>query len=65
VAARLRKDESAAVVLTMDAGPSSPDATAPIIRLRRDANAAANDASIYRYDRPGLLAALAHSAGAR
>ncbi|MEG3146089.1 chemotaxis protein CheA [Sphingomonas sp. RT2P30] len=65
VAAKLRKNESAAVVLTMDSAPSDAATTAPVIRLRRDANASANDASIYRYDRPGLLAALAHSAGGR
>ncbi|MFA5965817.1 MAG: chemotaxis protein CheA [Sphingomonas sp.] len=65
VAARLRKNESAAVVLTMDGDPSDAAVAAPVIRLRRDANASANDASIYRYDRPGLLAALAHSAGGR
>ncbi len=65
VAAKLRKNESAAVVLTMDQEPSHPAAQAPVIRLRRDANALANDDSIYRYDRPGLLAALAQSAGGR
>ena len=65
VAAKLKKNESAAVVLTMDATPSSAAAEAPVIRLRREANASANDLSIYRYDRPGLLAALAHSAGGR
>ena len=65
VAAKLKKNESAAVVLTMDATPSVAAAQAPVIRLRREANASANDLSIYRYDRPGLLAALAQSAGGR
>ncbi|MES2046432.1 MAG: chemotaxis protein CheA [Pseudomonadota bacterium] len=65
VAAKLKKNESAAVVLTMDADRSPIAAEAPVIRLRREANAAANDLSIYRYDRPGLLAALAQSAGGR
>lgn len=65
VAAKLKKNESAAVVLTMDAGPSPVATEAPVIRLRREANAPANDLSVYRYDRPGLLAALAQSAGGR
>jgi two-component system chemotaxis sensor kinase CheA len=65
VAAKLKKNESAAVVLTMDATPSVAATQAPVIRLRREANASANDLSIYRYDRPGLLAALAQSAGGR
>ena len=65
VAAKLKKNQSAAVVLTMDAAPSSAAIEAPVIRLRREANAPANDPSIYRYDRPGLLAALALSAGGR
>ncbi|MDB5708217.1 MAG: chemotaxis protein CheA [Sphingomonas bacterium] len=65
VAAKLKKNESAAVVLTMDATPSATGTQAPVIRLRREANASANDLSIYRYDRPGLLAALAQSAGGR
>ena len=65
VAAKLRKNESAAVILTMDATSSLAATAAPVIRLRRDANASSNDASIYRYDRPGLLAALAQSAGGR
>jgi two-component system chemotaxis sensor kinase CheA len=65
VAAKLKKNESAAVVLTMDADRSPIAAEAPVIRLRREANAPANDLSIYRYDRPGLLAALAQSAGGR
>ena len=65
VAAKLRKNENAAVVLTMDMTPSATASAAPVIRLRREANASADDASIYRYDRPGLLAALAQSAGGR
>jgi len=65
VAAKLKKNESADVVLTMDADLSPTAAEAPVIRLRREANARADDLSIYRYDRPGLLAALAQSAGGR
>jgi len=65
VASRLKKNESAAVVLTMDATLPAAAAKAPVIRLRREANAPADDASVYRYDRPGLLAALAQSAGGR
>ena len=65
VAAKLKKNESAAVVLTMDATPTVAASEAPVIRLRREANAPANDLSVYRYDRPGLLAALAQSAGGR
>ena len=62
VATRLKAGESAAVVLTMDeATAPSRSAThaVPVVRLRHDRSQAANDGSIYRYDREGLLAALA------
>ncbi|MEO5866417.1 MAG: chemotaxis protein CheW [Sphingomonas sp.] len=65
VVTKLQKGESAAVVLTMDEqSPATADA-APVVRLRREMAAASGDTSVYRYDRPGLFAALAQSARAR
>jgi two-component system chemotaxis sensor kinase CheA len=49
----------------MDGDAASPSQAAPVVRLRRDAEGSAVDGSIFRYDRPGLLAALAKSAGGR
>ncbi|MEG3124670.1 chemotaxis protein CheA [Sphingomonas sp. GB1N7] len=63
VATKLKKGESAAVVLTMDEESVAATHAAPVVRLRHDRSQAANDGSIYRYDRPGLLAALAERAG--
>ena len=40
-----------------DAGDPVATGTAPVIRLRADM-AGANDGSVYRYDRMGLLAAI-------
>ena len=64
VATKLKPGESATVVLTMDAD-SAVAHTAPVVRLRHDRSAAANDGSIYRYDRHGLLAALSHTTAER
>jgi two-component system chemotaxis sensor kinase CheA len=61
VANRLNAGEDAAVILTMDDDVAS-GAAAPIVRLRQDREGD-NDGSIYRYDRAGLLAALAACAG--
>ena len=61
--ARLAPGETAAVALAMDDVAAPPVAAAALVRLRR---APAGDAaSIYRYDRAGLIAALESRAGAR
>lgn len=60
VATRLKAGERAAVVLTMDDAVAH---AAPVVRLRHDRSQAANDGSVYRYDRPGLLAALSDRTG--
>ena len=64
---RLAAGESAAVALALDdASTDAPAQPAPggVIRLRRDmAGRSANDTSIYRYDRPGLIAAMAKRVG--
>ncbi|WP_082472941.1 chemotaxis protein CheA [Sphingomonas sp. Leaf357] len=64
VATKLKTGESATVVLTMDEETVAAPHAAPVVRLRHDRSQAANDGSIYRYDRPGLLAALAEKSGA-
>ncbi|MEG3085857.1 chemotaxis protein CheA [Sphingomonas sp. PB4P5] len=64
VATALKAGESAAVVLTMDPEPPITAGGAAVVRLRHDRpTLGADDHSIYRYDRPGLLAALAERAG--
>jgi len=66
VATRLKPGQSAAVVLTMGATPQAVQGDVPVVRLRRDRHHDdGGDTSIYRYDRDGLLAALARSAGGR
>jgi len=67
VATKLKADETAAVILTMNSDTTvAKKGGAPVVRLRHDATAAdAREASVYRYDRDGLLAALAVSAGGR
>jgi two-component system chemotaxis sensor kinase CheA len=66
VATKLKSDETAAVILTMKGDSPAARNGAPVVRLRHDATAAdAQEDSIYRYDRDGLLAALAVSAGGR
>jgi two-component system chemotaxis sensor kinase CheA len=53
------------VALAMDGTPIATDAGAtPVVRLRRERAVSASDTSVYRYDRPALIAALAASVGA-
>ncbi|WP_322963326.1 chemotaxis protein CheA [Sphingomonas fuzhouensis] len=53
-------DETPAVRLVMEEDASPADGTdAPVVRLRRDRDGRADTDSIYRYDRPALIAALA------
>jgi two-component system chemotaxis sensor kinase CheA len=60
VVTALDLSEKPAVVLTMDAAAQGFASQVPVVRLRREAENAASDDSIYRYDRAGLLAALAN-----
>ena len=71
VATALRPGERAGVVLTFDDAPAAGSGAAPlapgggavpVVRLRREASGTADD-TIFRYDRPGVLAAVARSAG--
>ena len=64
VATALRPGQAARAVVRMDDDAvSATGSAAPVVRLRRDAEGA--DDSIFRYDRPALLAALSRSAGGR
>ncbi|MGP7795117.1 chemotaxis protein CheA [Sphingomonas sp. CLY1604] len=54
-------DGPADVALVMDDAPVAPAAARNIVRLRREVAAAAGTGSVYRYDRAGLLDALAHA----
>ncbi|TCP94564.1 two-component system chemotaxis sensor kinase CheA [Sphingomonas sp. PP-CE-1A-559] len=55
----LARGETAAVALAMEDAPPC-EALAPVVTLRRSKSADGDDdASIYRYDRPALIAALA------
>ena len=63
VTAALRPGEVAQVVLRMDEDAATAGGSASVVRLRRDAEG--DDSSIFRYDRPGLLAAVARLAGGR
>ncbi len=65
VATRLKAGETAAVVLTMDEGAPPAHGHVPVVRLRRERGGGEAGGSIYRYDRDGLLAALARTAGGR
>ncbi|WP_267396016.1 MULTISPECIES: chemotaxis protein CheW [unclassified Sphingomonas] len=56
--------ETASVALAMD-DVDPPASDAPLVRLRRERIAEPDDTSIYRYDRPALIAALADVAGGR
>jgi len=51
--------------VTMDGEDAPSSRAAPVVRLRRDVDSDGIDGSIFRYDRPGLLAALAKTAGGR
>jgi len=53
----------AQVVVRMDEDAATAGGSASVVRLRRDAEG--DDSSIFRYDRPGLLAAVARLAGGR
>lgn len=65
VVTSLKPGETASVELTMDAEGAVALSDAPVVRLRHDRPMADDhDRSVYRYDRPGLLAALAERAGA-
>jgi two-component system chemotaxis sensor kinase CheA len=61
------QDAPADVALVMDDARVAPGSARNVVRLRRDrAGAGADDpASVYRYDRPALLEALALATGAR
>ncbi len=63
VTSALRPGESAQVVVRMDGDVATSVGSATIVRLRREAEGDAS--SIFRYDRSGLLAAVARSAGGR
>lgn len=63
VATMLRPGETPRVVVRMSDDPTGSAATVPVVRLRRDADG--DDGSIFRYDRPALLAAVARSTGGR
>jgi len=65
VATALRPGETAGVIVTMDGEQAPSSCAAPVVRLRRDIENDGIDGSIFRYDRPGLLAALAKTAGGR
>ena len=65
VTATLRSGEAAQVVLTLDDAPDVTGAGAPVVRLRREAGNLRQDATVFRYDRPGVLAAVARSAGGK
>jgi len=56
---KLKRDQQAAVVLTMDAAPCAVSPNAPVLRLRSARASGEKDDSIYRYDRGALVAALA------
>lgn len=57
----LGSGERADVVLAMDEHVPANDVAAPVVRLRSQ-RGMANDGSIYRYDRDGLLSAIASAA---
>jgi two-component system chemotaxis sensor kinase CheA len=58
----LAPGEKAAVALAME--DAAVAGASPIVRLRRDRAAPRGDASVYRYDRAGLIAAIADRIGA-
>src|SRR3546814_14120241 len=65
VTASLKPGETAAVVLAMEDDPIPDHAAGPLVRLSR-MRGEAGASSIYRYDRAGLLGALAaHRTAAR
>jgi two-component system chemotaxis sensor kinase CheA len=59
----LMAGETAAVALAMEDSPVG-DTLAPVVTLRRSRAAGGDDdASVYRYDRPALIAAIAARRG--
>ena len=60
----LAAGEQAGVVLAMEDDLADVVSHVPLVRLRRDRDGKPGDASIYRYDRPALIAAMAACAGA-
>ena len=63
VTAGLRPGERAQVVVRMADDTATTAVSAPVVRLRREAEG--DEGSVFRYDRQGLLAAVARSAGGR
>ena len=63
VATTLRAGEKPRVVVQMEGGAAPANGSGALVRLRRDAEGDAG--TIFRYDRPGLLAAVARCAGER
>ena len=59
---RAPQDAPADVVLVMNDAAVAPEAARSVVRLRNEVGG--DDAAIYRYDRAGLLAALAQATGA-
>ena len=53
------------VALVMDDAKVATDAARNVVRLRRERTAGSDAASVYRYDRPALLEALALAVGGR
>ncbi len=62
VSSELVPGQAPCVVLAMEDDRRAPRSPAPLVRLRRD-RAAGSPGSIYRYDKPALIAALAAAAG--
>jgi two-component system, chemotaxis family, sensor kinase CheA len=60
VTAALRPGEVPRVLVRMEGDAAPATGTIPVVRLRRDAEGA--DDTIFRYDRPAVLAAVARSA---
>ena len=59
-------EDAAVAILSVDHAPAQPQPAASVIRLRATADeSAAQAGSIYRYDRSGLIAALAAAQGGR
>jgi two-component system, chemotaxis family, sensor kinase CheA len=65
VTAALAPGEVPAVVLSSDEGAPTGLPPAPVVRLRRRRLARPGDDSVYRYDRAGLLSAVAGRLGSR
>lgn len=66
VVTKIKPGEAVAIALAMDSDDLVAVGNAPIVRLRADPKPPSNtDDSVYRYDRDGLLAALAkrHAGG--